>query len=331
MPPSPIIENNSTTPSTYQDNLIQIRKFHRFQKPKNSKRLNFGAFLYFLNRIIPKNVIMRVVIRYSSRRTLRGLDDNNIDAESVRTVCELKDAYKEYEGQVGNGTNVDYDCNAETSKEGDVEEAKIDTEKPMVVGNESIEVSEIEFHPDSATGAQNLVNENSTKDIGVLSIKEVKTSEQNLTLTGKVIPNTLSLTGPYDIYFYDTEIGEMKKLNCKADQNKDDFTLVCDTSKNPLTTNYGNLTLSKIENDDFYASFNVPEEHKLKEIRAGGSGNNIYYRKNSSGLSGGAIAGIVIACVVVLAAASIAAIMLRKPSPPIDNTTVVGLKTVENV
>ena len=76
MPQTPVIENNSTTPSTYQDNLIQIRKFHRFQKPKNSKRLNFGAFLYFLNRIIPKNVIMRVVIRYSSRRTLRGLDDN---------------------------------------------------------------------------------------------------------------------------------------------------------------------------------------------------------------------------------------------------------------
>ena len=123
----------------------------------------------------------------------------------------------------------------------------------------------------------------------------------------------------------------MKTLNCKAAQIGNDFTLVCDTSKNPLTTNYGNLTLSKIETDDLYASFNVPQNQEETPIRAGGSGNNIYYRKNSSGLSGGAIAGIVIACVVVLAAASIAAIMLRKPSPPIDNTTVVGLKTVENV
>ena len=330
MPPSPIIENNSTTPSTYQDNLIQIRKFHKFIQQKKSKRLNFGAFLYFLNRIIPKNVIMRVVIRYSSRRTLRGLDDN-IDAESVRTVCELKDAYKEYEGQVGNGTNVDYDCNAETSKDKEVEEAKIDVDKPMVVGNESIPVSEIDFHPDSATGAENLVKENSSQEIGVLSIEDVKPYEQNLTLTGKVMPNILPLKGTYDIDFYDTERGEMKTLNCKADKNGDDFTLVCDTSKNPLTTNYGNLTLSKIETDDLYASFNIPEEKKETSIRAGGSGNNIYYRKNSSGLSGGAIAGIVIACVVVLAAASIAAIMLRKPSPPIDNTTVVGLKTVENI
>ena len=87
MPEPPKIENNSTTPSTYQDNLIQIRKFHKFERPKSSKIIKFGAFLYFLNRIIPRNVIMRVVIRYSSRRTLRGLDDN-IDAESVRTVCE---------------------------------------------------------------------------------------------------------------------------------------------------------------------------------------------------------------------------------------------------
>ena len=332
MPPTPVIENNSTTPSTtYQDNLIQIRKFHKFQKPKGEKRLNFGAFLYFLNRIIPKNVIMRVVIRYSSRRTLRGLDDDNIDAESVRTVCELKEEYKKYEGKVGNGTNVDYDCNAETSKDKEVEEAKIDTEKPMVVGNESIPVSEIDFHPDSATGAENLVKENSEQEIGVLSIEDVKPYEQNLTLTGKVMPNTLPLKGTYDIDFYDTEREEMKTLNCKADKNGDDFTLVCDTSKNPLTTNYGNLTLSKIETDDLYASFNVPPDQEETPIRAGGSGNNIYYRKNSSGLSGGAIAGIVIACVVVLAAASIAAIMLRKPSPPIDNTTVVGLKTVENV
>jgi hypothetical protein len=233
---------------------------------------------------------------------------------------------------VGNGTNVDYNCDAETSKDKEVGEAKIDTEKPMVVGNESIDVSEIDFHPDSATGAQNLVNENSEQEIGVLSIKDVKPYEQNLTLTGKVIPPTLLLTGPYDIDFYDTERGEMKTLNCKANQNNDDFTLVCDTSKNPLTTNYGNLTLSKIETKELYASFNIPpDQEETTPIRAGGSGNNIYYRKNSSGLSGGAIAGIVIACVVVLAAASIAAIMLRKPSPPIDNTTVVGLKTVENI
>ena len=60
-------------------------------------------------------------------------------------------------------------------------------------------------------------------------------------------------------------------------------------------------------------------------------GSRFSYRKSSSGLSGGAIAGIVIACVVALITASLAAIILRKPSQPIDNTTVVGLKTIENM
>ena len=65
------------------------------------------------------------------------------------------------------------------------------------------------------------------------------------------------------------------------------------------------------------------------EISPTSNGSRIF-SKSSGGLSGGVIAGIVIACVVVLAAASIAAILLRKPSPAMDNTTVVGLKT-ENI
>ena len=114
---------------------------------------------------------------------------------------------------------------------------------------------------------------------------------------------------------------------------KKSCTLECDTSRTSLKTNYGNLTLSKYDSTDLYLSFNIPGESNLREkaINAGPVGSNTYYSKSSSGLSGGAIAGIVIACVVVLAAASIAAIMLRKPAPPIDNTTVVGLKTVDNI
>ena len=61
-----------------------------------------------------------------------------------------------------------------------------------------------------------------------------------------------------------------------------------------------------------------------------GSSSGNVYKKGSSGLSGGAIAGIVIACVAVLVAASVAAIMLRKPTPPVDNTTVTNLQT-ENI
>ena len=72
------------------------------------------------------------------------------------------------------------------------------------------------------------------------------------------------------------------------------------------------------------------DTNKTANIQTKGSSNRYIYNKSSSGLSGGAIAGIVIACVVALAAASIAAVMLRKPTPPVDNTTIVDLKT-ENI
>ena len=127
----------------------------------------------------------------------------------------------------------------------------------------------------------------------------------------------------------------MKKITCQVQKSGSSCTLDCDTSETSLSTNYGNLTLSKYDTNDLYLSFNVPANANLEEpITAGpssSSNSRTFYRKSSSGLSGGAIAGIVIACVVALAAASIAAIMLRKPAPPIDNTTVVGLKTVENI
>ena len=72
------------------------------------------------------------------------------------------------------------------------------------------------------------------------------------------------------------------------------------------------------------------QAHDITKATGGRSDQTAVYRKSSSGLSGGAIAGIVIACVAVLIAAAVAAIMLRKPTPPIDNTTVVDLKQ-ENI
>ena len=80
--------------------------------------------------------------------------------------------------------------------------------------------------------------------------------------------------------------------------------------------------------DNVYFEKEAAEQADNITAATGGrdSGTSNTYRKSSSGLSGGAIAGIVIACVAVLIAAAVAAIMLRKPSPPIENTTVVDLK-----
>ena len=105
--------------------------------------------------------------------------------------------------------------------------------------------------------------------------------------------------------------------------------LTCDTSSNPLKTTVGKLHLSSgnKNGETLFVEMNKPDENGTYGIAPSAGGNRYTYSKSSSGLSGGAIAGIVIACVVALAAASIAAIMLRKPTPPVDNTTIVDLKT----
>jgi hypothetical protein len=123
------------------------------------------------------------------------------------------------------------------------------------------------------------------------------------------------------------------------------FILNCDTSKHSIRTSRNSLHLSSgVKNvsvtQSRRAEVTVKQKLLMIEMREPNNtytydyyttGSNAKYRKKSSGLSGGAIAGIVIACVVVLVAASIAAIMLRKPSPPIDNSTVVGLKSTDNL
>ena len=126
------------------------------------------------------------------------------------------------------------------------------------------------------------------------------------------------------------------KIPCKVKRTGtgDAVQLNCDTNG------------ASVDSDLFFKSgmegttkvfLNMTDENSHIQITANSTDPNdngrSYYRKSSSGLSGGAIAGIVIACVVALIAASIAAIMLRKPTvaQPVENTTAVQLRTVENI
>ena len=82
-----------------------------------------------------------------------------------------------------------------------------------------------------------------------------------------------------------------------------------------------------MHNENFQAKNNPSKE----QFTMGSSGSRLTYNKSSSGLSGGAIAGIVIACVVALIATAVAVIMLKKPSPPVENTTTVANLQTENL
>lgn len=209
-------QKNGTSPIIPKGDVIQIKKFHKFDKKPGTKLLTFGVFFYFLNKPIVRSIIMRVFIKYSSTRTLRGLDEDTMAGESVQTVCEIKPEYESYVGSTGNGDNIDYNCNAKTSSDRGVSEAKIDTNSPMVIGKEKYDIKEIEFHEDSAEGANNL--QEAKQNIVVLNIDDANDQDKNkLILTGKYLSSeVLKDNGNYDIEFYDIQSEGMKTITCLA-------------------------------------------------------------------------------------------------------------------
>lgn len=123
----------------------------------------------------------------------------------------------------------------------------------------------------------------------------------------------------------------MNECTVNITNDNSSLTMDCDTSSKSINTSNKYLHLSVSKETYQILTLQMADYDNTDAIIRTASSNGIRYRKNSGGLSGGAIAGIVIACVVVLAAASIAAIMLRRPKSNTDNTTVVGLKTVDNL
>ena len=313
---------------------VQIVKFHAFNTVR--RQINFGVFFYFRLRAIARQVIFRLRISYSSR--LRNLAE-----DSVPSYCKIKN-----ESLVGtippedNPANVDYDCNATALQDGTIANVTLNTDIDMQVSKvqdgkevyESLNFTEVNFNGNSSQESQNL--QQNTKVVSdTVSLKNTEASVERTTLklTGEFDPsNTLSTGTTVPLTILTEKNGENTNIEyeCTVIQTSPGE-LDCDTSSNPLKTTVQNLHLSAgTTSDNTLVTVYMKDSTNTTQITTTGS-NRYSYNKSSSGLSGGAIAGIVIACVAVLLAASIAAIMLRKPAPPIDNTTVVGLKTVENI
>jgi hypothetical protein len=287
-----------------------------------------------LNKPIVRTIVLRITIVY--KRKLRFLQD--IEAESARTICNIKQAYEHLIGEKGNGINVDYDCSSTTLSEAEILNAALNTTSPLIVGNESISYSEINFGDNSAEEAENLSDKiivQNYKEAGTLenTILELPFTRNYFRFNGTLIPNNILKQNesiPFEFYDY-TNGGTRKNITCYVEEiNNQNCTIKCDTSKQTIKMYPSNLTLATSMSETKYIKINTDPEQN-QQLGQSIVENSIKYRKNSAGLSGAAIAGIVIACVVVIIAASIAAIMLRKPKEPKDNTTVVGLKTIETI
>ena len=336
LPPAISTTSFNETTNTDSPVALQVRKFHKFEK--KNKSIKFGLFLYYLNMPIAETVIMRLAIKYNTRR-LRSLQSDQITGESTPTTCQIKNDFRNRIGKNGDGENIDYDCTAQTSVDtSKIQNVVLDPTMPMVVGKSAISFNDVEFTEDSKDGTQNLLDISSVPS-GILDETTASMIDNKLIIKGILKPSdTLNQNQNFDLELYDLSNKDMKTVSCKVNEiqtNIGSCTIECDTVKTPLSTNLGNLTLAKSSNPEkLYLKINTDKSKDQNQLITSESINNsnVLSNKSSSGLSGGAIAGIVIACVAVLAAASIIAICLRRPKPVVDTTiTVMGLQNGENI
>ena len=352
---SPSSSSSSTRPATS----LKINKFYNYvAPPEQPKVIRYNTLFSFLNVIIAFTINLRLRIAYSFGR-LRNLQDESA-AESVPSTCYINNP--ELAGKNGTGGNIKYDCNATTTYNAtDITNVTINTDVPLKADNQSFSFENVTFNGNSSEEAANLVEATDQVEGDPIDIRDadITVEEDKVVFTGTVAGDEGASTAKamYDdketftMLLSDFSSGEesFQEYDCQissytADGDNGKVDMTCETPnknlKNPNAFNFDDslsigervVTLHMKEGVSTPVNWEVvsTDTDKTTDATKTDAVNNISYRKNSSGLSGGAIAGIVIACAVVLIAASIVAMMLRKPAPPLDNTTVVGLKTVDN-
>ena len=325
---------NKTTGKT--DLPYQIKGFYGFTQNAADNFFKFHMFFSFWKKVIAAYIRMRLRISYATKR-LRNLEEET--AQSVPCSCDISSGFTA--GKEGTGENIDYDCKAEKLPGKNVTNVNLDTTVPMQIGDEEVSFENINFDEEAAKQASNIAS--ATKKGGIIKVTEFS---DTFTITGTPLPEAfLELNQVVKIYFTlessDSITSSIKKSSNHRRMQSDypctvlsssnsETKLQCEGTVNDLSREKVNSAKSNDEKVDL--TFSVPDDGtvKIPSSASSSSGSGPVYRKSSSGLSGGAIAGIVIACVVVLIAAAVAAIMLRKPTPPVDNTTVVDLKQ-ENI
>ena len=319
---------STTTPlSNNKNNNVQILKFHSFKIKE--KLIKFSSIFYFISQKIPFAIFLRLRVRYSSR--LRNLQTEM--ADSLRTECKIDSSAEEQAGETETG-NFNYNCEAEATQDPTGANVTLNTDYDLMFYDkngelqESVSFTKVSMNGNASQEAANLQdNTKGASKFGTLKSSSAEGGSSTLTIKGTPEPtNILDGVSKIKMDLMDNNKA-VKQYDCDVSTESSQKVLACDASSQQISTSSENLHLSTGLAEKEEVLLTVEMADRNSDSISAGSNNPTYHRSSSSGLSGGAIAGIVIACVVVLVAATVAAIMLKKPSPPIDNTTVAELKT----
>ena len=300
----------NTTSTNYQ-----IKGFYGFYQEKTAKHFTFGMIFSFIRKVIAQVIKMRLIVQYKENR-LRNLEE--MSPQSVPCECKTEDSRAK-----GNPpeeeTDIDYNCTADKAEGFEVGTVKLDANYPMQLDDETVEFTDIYLGDDAKDQANNIQQSEGH------NLFTVQTFDEKFNIKGTTKPNAT---------FLESYVNQV--INLIFTHKSGSSRRRLETSEKPCTVQSSNeiqcegevdgkITKIETSSDNYNLTF-VPQSENTYPTSPKSDSNSAVYRKSSSGLSGGAIAGIVIACVVVLIAAAVAAIMLRKPTPPVDNTTVVDLK-----
>ena len=303
--------SQNTTSTNYR-----IKGFYGFQQEQSATSFSFGMIFSYIQQMIAQLIKMRLILKYKNPTSLRNLQEG-MSPQSVKAEC--KTSSSQAKSTPTEETDIDYNCTAEKASGFLVETVKLDASYPMELDDKTVEFTDIYLDEDAAEQANNIAKTEGQQLFTVSTFSDTfniqGTTKPNATFLEQFLNDVINLKFTYTSDSRRRRL-EDKEVPCTVKSSSE---LQC-TGEIP-----GQITQIEKTGDDYNLSF-VPKGGYEYPTSIHSQSNSAVYRKSSSGLSGGAIAGIVIACVVVLIAAAVAAVMLRKPTPPVDNTTVVDLK-----
>ena len=303
---------------------LDINGYNKGAVSNNHQQINFSIFFYFLNMVIPNKVFVPLKVNHNR---LRNLADETVQAVCTRTGTETE------EDSAG-GQSQKFNCGANVETSTGVKDLSISSTDPIItqVGNKNntAAASDISFTEDAKNVGSNLETARGNVDKTLILQNGVLggPTGNKFTINGDLVEIengktiNLNLDSEVPCKVTRTGTGDAVQLDCDTNGASVDSKLFFKSGMEGTTKVFLNMT-------DENSRIQITGDNSTTPDDNGRS----YYRKSSSGLSGGAIAGIVIACVVALIAASIAAMVLRKPTvaQPVENTTAVQLRTVENI
>jgi len=321
--PTPTPTPTPVPSPNYGYNSINILLFSNYHSTRSTSSYIRPVIITFTIHIVYRGYTPFSRVTFTLRLAFmlfRGLQESNETYTNTTSNCTFVSQDLET-GICG------YSCEADTDRE----PSSVESLNDYKFDNQSFELGNNFTISDLALeNSNNLVFANST-------ISKIKTLENGVVFNND--SSTFSIRGQLKgvdsdtipFTFVDKSKGEedasLVNVRCNVTSKDDnDFQIKCDPETDLQT--YINGTVGVLDDDQTGVYLNMTEHQNYVNVR---KSSNVVYRKNSSGLSGGAIAGIVIACAVILILVSLIIMCIRKPkSPENNNSSVVGLRTVDN-